>query len=106
MEIVLYSILIHWTEFDKLNVFIAKTTSGFDKIPIPKDYIKTIVELENLVQDNKTTKKKLNAANNKAMNGMKQKLKKVGKQYEPLVEAYKKVNSYMIDLNTYQQENV
>ncbi|KAG0175055.1 Translation initiation factor 3 subunit c [Apophysomyces sp. BC1034] len=94
------------TEFDKLNLFIAKATAGFDKIPIPKDYIKTVVELENLVQDNKATKKKLSAANNKAMNGMKQKLKKVSKQFESLVDAYKKdPEAFMEGANEEEEKN-
>ncbi|KAI9470505.1 MAG: eukaryotic translation initiation factor 3 subunit 8 N-terminus-domain-containing protein [Benjaminiella poitrasii] len=81
------------TEFDKLTVTISRATTGFNAIPLPKFYIKTIVDLEDYLAENlqkeKTTKKK-GANNSKAMNNLKQKLKKISKQYDEPIAAYKK----------------
>ncbi|ORZ22434.1 eukaryotic translation initiation factor 3 subunit 8 N-terminus-domain-containing protein [Absidia repens] len=87
-----------WTlilsEFDKLSTSISKATTGFDKIAFPKFYIKTLVELDELIQEtaqkDKATKKKVNPANGKAMNATKLKVKKISKQYETMIEEYKK----------------
>ncbi|ORZ20528.1 eukaryotic translation initiation factor 3 subunit 8 N-terminus-domain-containing protein [Absidia repens] len=87
-----------WTlilsEFDKLSTSISKATTGFDKIAFPKFYIKTLVELDELIQEtaqkDKASKKKVNPANGKAMNATKLKVKKISKQYENMIEEYKK----------------
>ncbi|CAO3594982.1 unnamed protein product [Absidia cylindrospora] len=87
-----------WTlissEFDKLSTSISKATTGFDKIAFPKFYIKTLVELDELIQEtaqkDKATKKKVNPVNGKAMNATKLKVKKISKQYETMIEEYKK----------------
>ncbi|KAI7904241.1 eukaryotic translation initiation factor 3 subunit 8 N-terminus-domain-containing protein [Cokeromyces recurvatus] len=80
------------TEFDKLTITISRATTGFNAIPLPKFYIKTIVELEDHLAENlqkdKTNKKK--GSNSKAMNNLKQKLKKISKQYDEPIAAYKK----------------
>lgn len=81
------------TEFDKLTVTISRATTGFNKIALPKFYIKTMVELDDHVTENlakeKSSKKKNN--NSKAMNNLKTKLKKLSKQFEEAIAAYKKV---------------
>ncbi|SAM04062.1 hypothetical protein [Absidia glauca] len=87
-----------WTlissEFDKLSTSISKATTGFDKIAFPKFYIKTLIELDELIQEttqkDKASKKKVNPANGKAMNATKLKVKKISKQYESMIEQYKK----------------
>lgn len=83
-------------EFDKLTITITRATTGFNKIPVPKFYIKTMVELDDHVTENlakeKSTKKKNN--NSKAMNNLKTKLKKLSKQFEESINAYKKVYSF------------
>lgn len=81
------------TEFDKLTITISRATTGFNAIPLPKFYIKTIAELEDHLADNlqkdKSGKKK-NSGNTKAMNNLKQKLRKLAKQYEDLLASYRK----------------
>ncbi|KAI8075815.1 eukaryotic translation initiation factor 3 subunit 8 N-terminus-domain-containing protein [Gilbertella persicaria] len=81
------------TEFDKLTVTISRATTGFNAIPLPKFYIKTMVELEDRLTENlqkdKASKKK-NTGNSKAMNNLKQKLKKLSKQYDEHITAYRK----------------
>ncbi|KAL0080500.1 eukaryotic translation initiation factor 3 subunit 8 N-terminus-domain-containing protein [Phycomyces blakesleeanus] len=77
-------------EFDKLSLHVTKAVTGFDSIPVPKGYIKTIVDIDALLQESKNSKKKLNVTNSKAMNVMKQKMKKITKQYEDLVAEYNK----------------
>jgi translation initiation factor 3 subunit C len=39
--------------------------------------------------------KKMNASNAKALNGMKQKVRKTLREYETAVESYKKVSGYL-----------
>ncbi|KAI8063594.1 eukaryotic translation initiation factor 3 subunit 8 N-terminus-domain-containing protein [Gongronella butleri] len=87
-----------WTlilsEFDKLSTSVNKATTGFDKMPFPKFYIKLLVELDDHIQDTtqkeKAAKKKINAANGKALNNMKIKIKKLSKQYDAMIKEYKK----------------
>ncbi|KAI8382308.1 eukaryotic translation initiation factor 3 subunit 8 N-terminus-domain-containing protein [Blakeslea trispora] len=91
------------TEFDKLTVTISRATTGFNAIPLPKFYVKTMVELEDRLteslQKEKSTKKK-NTGNSKAMNNLKQKLKKLFKQYDEHITAYRK------DPEEYMKEEV
>ncbi|KAI9267124.1 eukaryotic translation initiation factor 3 subunit 8 N-terminus-domain-containing protein [Helicostylum pulchrum] len=80
------------TEFDKLTITITRATTGFNKISVPKFYVKTMIELDDHVTENlakeKSSKKKNN--NSKAMNNLKTKLKKLSKQFEESIAAYKK----------------
>ncbi|KAI8988445.1 eukaryotic translation initiation factor 3 subunit 8 N-terminus-domain-containing protein [Mycotypha africana] len=80
------------TEFDKLTITVNRATSGFNAIPMPKFYIKIMVEIEDFLaeslQKDKGNKKK--SGNTKAMNNLKQKLRKLSKQYEELIAAYRK----------------
>jgi translation initiation factor 3 subunit C len=56
-----------------------------------------LIELDELIQEttqkDKASKKKVNPANGKAMNATKLKVKKISKQYESMIEQYKKVNT-------------
>ncbi|KAI7857076.1 eukaryotic translation initiation factor 3 subunit 8 N-terminus-domain-containing protein [Circinella umbellata] len=81
------------TEFDKLTASVNKATSGFDAISVPKFYIKTIVEIENMLQEapkEKGGNKKKGGAAAKGLNNTKQKMRKITKQYEQLIAEYKK----------------
>lgn len=63
---------------------------------MPKFYIKTIVELEEHLAENAQKDKsggKKKAGNTKAMNNLKQKLRKLSKEHEESIAAYKKVVS-------------
>ncbi|KAI8348039.1 eukaryotic translation initiation factor 3 subunit 8 N-terminus-domain-containing protein [Choanephora cucurbitarum] len=84
------------SEFDKLNLLVLKMTTGFDAIPIPKMFIQVIADIDHALQENtsaakeKGTKKKASSVNIKAMNNLKQKIKKSIKQYTDLVVEYRK----------------
>ncbi|KAI7869875.1 eukaryotic translation initiation factor 3 subunit 8 N-terminus-domain-containing protein [Spinellus fusiger] len=82
------------TEFDKLSVSVTRATTGFDSIRVPSFYIKTLADTDDFLQDTlqkeKAAKKKMSAGNNKAVNAMRQKLKKLTKQYETEIAEYKK----------------
>ncbi|RCI16629.1 hypothetical protein L249_3333, partial [Ophiocordyceps polyrhachis-furcata BCC 54312] len=83
-----------WTlisaEFDKLNRQVAKfQTSG----KTPKPYIRIIAELENFMNEaiakQKVTPKKMNATQARALNAVKQKIKKTNKEYQSQIDAYR-----------------
>lgn len=63
--------------------------------PVPPFYIRTLVSLESSVNDaiakEKTTKKKLNATNAKALTAMKQKIKKAHKEHEAEIKKFQQV---------------
>jgi translation initiation factor 3 subunit C len=71
-----------------------KAQAGINGIVTPKFYIKCLVDLEDFLQEavqkEKAAKKKMNANNAKAMNAMKQKLKKNNKAFEEKIEIYRK----------------
>jgi translation initiation factor 3 subunit C len=77
-----------------LTVTISRATTGFDKIPLPKFYIKTMAELDDFLNESLSKEKsgKKKGGNTKAMNNLKQKLKKLSKQYDELIAAYRKVD--------------
>ncbi|PHH89166.1 hypothetical protein CDD83_6578 [Cordyceps sp. RAO-2017] len=85
-----------WTlisaEFDKLNRQVAKLQ---DSGKTPKPYIRAIAELEDfmieaLAKQKVTPKpKKINATQAKALNAVKQKIKKTNKEYQTQIDAYR-----------------
>lgn len=86
-------------QFDKLNRQVAKISAGADKPP--KQYIQTIAELEDFMNDTiakqKVTPKKMNATNAKGLNAMKQKVKKNNKDYTIEIDKYREDQlEYMI----------
>jgi hypothetical protein len=60
-------------------------------------WIKSIIDLDtqitNVTKKEKDSKKKMNAANAKGLNGMKQKVKKQLREFETAVEKYKTVSN-------------
>lgn len=67
----------------------------------PKVYIKAIADLEDFMNEtlkDKTTSKKMNATNARALNTIKQRVKRNNRSYEKEIEAYRKdKEAYMIE---------
>ncbi|KAF7533531.1 hypothetical protein G7054_g7016 [Neopestalotiopsis clavispora] len=77
-------------EFDKLNRHASKVG---DASSPPKVYIKALVELEDFMNETiskqKVTPKKMNATNARGLNAVKQKIRKLTKDYQTQVDAFK-----------------
>ncbi|KAG1781289.1 eukaryotic translation initiation factor 3 subunit 8 N-terminus-domain-containing protein [Suillus placidus] len=77
-------------EFDKLLRLVQRQSNAAE--PLPPFFVKTLLSLENslnaaLVKE-KEAKKKMNATNARALNSMKQKVRKTAKEFEKEVQQY------------------
>lgn len=86
-------------EFEKLNRFVEKAKQAG---PVPRLYVKTIADLEEFMNESiakdKTATKKMNAANARALNTIKQRIKKNNRLYEREIEQYRAdKGAYMLE---------
>lgn len=90
-------------DFDKLTKALIKYSNVFANEKIPRFIIRTLTHLEDSVNQaaslSKDAKKKMNASNAKAMNSMKQKIKKYNKSYEADIESFRAVNTSFVKFN-------
>lgn len=77
-------------EFDKLGRLIARQATVSE--PIPTAYVKVLISLDASLSSAGEAKKKMNATNARALNSMKQKLKKSQRDNEELIKKYKEVS--------------
>ncbi|KAI1318099.1 Translation initiation factor 3 subunit c [Mortierella claussenii] len=81
-------------EFDRANKGLQKAVGIIAQNGVPKFYVKAVAELEKAIQaaldKEKSASKKMNASNAKALNSMKQKVKKNNRLYEKEIQEYEK----------------
>jgi len=80
------------TLFDELNKRLEKSQKFADTLGLPRPYVRILVELEDFLNDtlaNKDVKKKMSATNAKALNTMKQRLKKHNAQFIDQINKFK-----------------
>jgi translation initiation factor 3 subunit C len=79
-------------EFDRITRLVATAPSNvLAVVSIPSTYLKLLSSLDETINEQAGKKKKLNAIHNRALNSMKQKIKKTQREHEALMVKYKAV---------------
>lgn len=90
------SVFVFCSEFDKLTRLVERQTNVSERVP--SLYIRTLTNLESSLNTalakEKDAKKKMNAPNARALNTMKQKVKKTAKDYEKEIQQLQEVRTY------------
>ncbi|KAF9539807.1 Translation initiation factor 3 subunit c [Mortierella hygrophila] len=88
-------------EFDRANKGLQKAAGIIAQTSVPKFYIRAVADLEKTIQaaleKEKSSTKKMNASNAKALNSMKQKVKKNNRLYEKEIQEYEKDPESYVD---------
>ncbi|KAF9327031.1 Translation initiation factor 3 subunit c [Linnemannia elongata] len=88
-------------EFDRANKGLQKAAGIISQTGVPKFYIRAVADLEKTIQaaleKEKSSSKKMNASNAKALNSMKQKVKKNNRLYEKEIQEYEKDPESYVD---------
>jgi translation initiation factor 3 subunit C len=80
------------TEFDKLSRLATRQPGALPgSTPVPIAFLRAIAAVSAALSEAASNKKKLNATNARALNGMKQKIKKAQREHESAWQAYSKV---------------
>lgn len=100
---ILESLILGTPEFDKLLRLVQRQSNLAE--PIPPFFIKTLINLESSLNaalaKEKEAKKKMSPMNARALNSMKQKIRKTVKEYEQETRDYQAVNSMIRPLCTF-----
>lgn len=88
------SLNVFLLEFDKLLRLVQRQSNAAE--PLPPFFVKTLLSLEDslnaALMKEKEAKKKMNATNARALNSMKQKVRKTAKEFEKEVQQYQNVS--------------
>ncbi|KAG9068700.1 Translation initiation factor 3 subunit c [Linnemannia hyalina] len=88
-------------EFDRANKGLQKAAGIIAQTGVPKFYVRAVADLEKTIQaaleKEKSSTKKMNASNAKALNSMKQKVKKNNRLYEKEIQEYEKNPESYVD---------
>ncbi|KAH6572401.1 hypothetical protein BASA50_003241 [Batrachochytrium salamandrivorans] len=79
-------------EFDRLLKGVSKASVLIEREGVPRFFVRSLVQLDDYIKDSLLSKenaKKMNATAAKALNAMKQKIKKVTKAYESNIEKFR-----------------
>jgi len=81
-------------EFDKLVRLVSRQANTSDGIP--SGFYKVLSNLDEMLASAQANRKKMNATNAKALNSMKQKVKKTQREHETQLNKYKAVGSTIV----------